>query len=66
MSPAELAQLGSQRPVPVGLGRLVALGAAVLPDQPARPPLRHAEPPLEVLHGAAPAGRLTSFPAPAP
>jgi len=64
MGPAELAQLGSQRPVPIRLQRLVALGAAVLADQPARPPLRHAEHPLEVGDGAAPAGRAHQFPRP--
>jgi hypothetical protein len=36
---AELEQLVSQRPVPVGLDGLVALHGAVLPDQLARPPL---------------------------
>jgi hypothetical protein len=39
MRPAEPAELFTQRPIPVRLGRLVTLGAAVLPDQLARPPL---------------------------
>jgi hypothetical protein len=39
MGPAELAKLLAQRPIAVGLERLVALGGAVLPDQLARPPL---------------------------
>jgi hypothetical protein len=64
MHAAELAQLGSQCPVPVGLDRLVALGGAVLPDQPARPPLGHAEHLLQVVDGAAPAGRAHQFPRP--
>ena len=37
------------RPVPVGLDQLVALGAAMLPDQLARPPLRH--PPTPAADG---------------
>src|SRR5204863_7716060 len=64
VSAAELAELFTQRPVAVWLGRLVALGAAVLPDQLARPPLRHAEHSLQVLDGAAPAGRAHQFPRP--
>jgi hypothetical protein len=64
MGPAELAQLGSQRPIPVGRHRLVTLGAAMLPDQLARPPLRDAEYPLQVLDGAAPAGRAYQVPRP--
>jgi len=66
MGAAEPAQLGSERPVPVRLGRLVALGGAVLPDQLARPPLRHPEHPLQVLDRAAPAGRAHQVPRPAP
>ena len=42
----------------------LALGAAVLPDQLARPPLRHPEHPLQVLDRAAPAGRAHQFPRP--
>jgi len=38
MGTAELAELLAQGPVPVGPGRLMTLGGAVLPDQPARPP----------------------------
>jgi hypothetical protein len=64
MGPAELAELFTQRPVAVWLDRLVALGAAVLPDQLARPPLGDAEHLLEVLDGAAPAGRAHQFPPP--
>jgi hypothetical protein len=60
MGAAERAELLTQRPVPVRLGRLVALGGAVLPDQPVCPPLRHAEHPLQVFDGAAPAGRAVS------
>jgi hypothetical protein len=41
-----------------------ASGRAVLPDQLARPPLRHAEHSLQVLDGAAPAGRAHQFPRP--
>jgi hypothetical protein len=64
MGPAEPAQLGSQRPIPIRLGGLVTLGAAVLPDQLARPPLRHAKHLLEMFDGAAPAGRAHQFPRP--
>jgi hypothetical protein len=64
MGPAELAELFTQRPVAVWLDRLVALGGAVLPDQPARPPLGDPEHPLQVLDGAAPAGRAHQFPRP--
>jgi hypothetical protein len=64
MGTAELPQLGSQGPVPVRLHRLVTLGAAVLPDQLARPPLGDPEHPLEVGDGAAPAGRAHQFPRP--
>ena len=64
MGAAERTELLAQRPVPVGLDLLVALGGAVLPDQPARPPLRHPEHPLEVLDRAAPAGRAHQFPRP--
>jgi hypothetical protein len=45
---------------------LVALGAAVLPDQLARPPLGDPEHRLQVLDGAAPAGRAHQIPRPAP
>jgi hypothetical protein len=64
MRPAEAAQLVAERPVPVGLGRLVTLRAAMLPDQLARPPLGDAEHLLQVLDGAAPAGRADQFPRP--
>ena len=64
MGSAELTELLTQHPVAVGLDRLVTLGAAVLPDQLARPPLRHPEHPLQVLDGAAPAGRAHQFPRP--
>jgi hypothetical protein len=64
MGPAEPTELLTERPVPVGLGRLVALGGAVLPDQPARPPLGDAEHPLQALDGAAPAGRAHQVPHP--
>ena len=64
VGPAEVAQLGPEGPVPVGLDGLVALGAAVLPDQPARPPLGDPEHPLQVFDGAAPAGRAHQFPRP--
>jgi hypothetical protein len=66
MGPAQLPQLGSPGPIPVPtrLGWLVALGAAVLPDQLARPPLGDAQHLLEVLDGAAPAGRAHQFPRP--
>jgi hypothetical protein len=39
MGTAEPAELLTEHPVPVGLDRLMTLGAAVLPDQLARPPL---------------------------
>jgi hypothetical protein len=42
----------------------VTLGAAVLPDQLARPPLRHPKHLLEMFDGAAPAGRTHQFPRP--
>src|SRR4029453_10218580 len=64
MGPAERTELLAQRPVPVGLGRLVALGGAGLPDQLARPPLRDAQHPPGVGDGAAPAGRAHQFPRP--
>jgi hypothetical protein len=64
MGAAELSQLGSQGPVPVRLHGPMALGGAVLPDQLARPPLGDAEHPLEVVDGAAPAGRAHQFPRP--
>jgi hypothetical protein len=56
MRPAELAQLVAERPIAVRLDGSVALGAAVLPDQPARPPLGDDEHPLEMFDGAAPRG----------
>jgi hypothetical protein len=61
MGPAERTELLTQRSVSVGLHGLVALGGAVLPDQLARPPLGDPEHPLEVLDGAAPAGRAHQF-----
>jgi hypothetical protein len=64
MRPTEPAELFTQRPIPVRLGRLVTLGAAVLPDQLARPPLRHPKHLLEMFDGAAPAGRAHQFPRP--
>jgi hypothetical protein len=64
MRPAEPAQLVAERPVPVWLECLVTLGAAVLPDQPARPPLGGPEHLLEMFDGAAPAGRAHQFPRP--
>src|SRR5215217_6882635 len=64
MRPAELAQLVAERPVPVRFDRLMALGGAVLPDQLARPPLRHPKHLLEMFDGAAPAGRAHQFPRP--
>ena len=48
MGAAELAQRLAEGPVPIRLDRLVALGGAVLPDQPARPPLGHPKYLLEV------------------
>ena len=64
MGPAELAQLVTEGSVPVRFHGLMALGGAVLPDQLARPPLGDAEHPLQVLDGAAPAGRAHQFPRP--
>jgi hypothetical protein len=64
MGPAEGTELLTERPVPVRLGRLVALGAAMLPDQLARPPPGDAEHQLQVLDGAAPAGRAHQVPRP--
>ena len=64
MGPAERAELLPEHPVPVWLDRLVALRRTVLPDQLARPPLRHAEHPLQMLDRAAPAGRAHQFPRP--
>ena len=64
MGSAERPELLTERSIPVGLHRLVALGAAVLPDQLARPPLGDPEHPLKVLDGAAPAGRAHQFPRP--
>jgi len=55
MGPAEPAQRLAEGAVPIGLDRPKTLGAAVLPDQPARPPLRHPKHLLEVCDGAAPA-----------
>ncbi len=64
MGSAEGTKLLAERPVAVRWDRLVTLGGAVLPDQLARPPLGDAEHPLEVLDGAAPAGRAHQFPRP--
>jgi hypothetical protein len=64
MGPAELAKPLAQHPVPIRLDRPMALGAAMLPDQLAGPPLGDPEHPLEVLDGAAPAGRAHQFPRP--
>jgi hypothetical protein len=54
------------RPEVITKQGLVGIGRAVLPDQLARPPLRHAEHSLQVFDGAVPAGRAHQFPAPAP
>jgi len=64
MGPAEPAQRLAEGPVPIGLDRLVTLGAAMLPDQLARPPLGDPEHLLQVLDGAATAGRAHQFPRP--
>jgi hypothetical protein len=64
MGTAELAKLFTQGPVPVWLGRLMALGAAMLPDQLACPPLGDPEHPMEVLGGAAPASWAHQRPRP--
>ena len=53
VSPAELAELLAQRPVPVWLERLVALGGAMLADDPAGQPLGEAQHALQMVHGAA-------------
>jgi hypothetical protein len=55
MRPAEPAELFTQRPIPVRLDGLVTLGAAVLADQLARPPLGYPKHLLERFDGAAPA-----------
>jgi hypothetical protein len=64
MGPAEPAELFTQRPIPVRLDGLVTLGAGVLPDQLARPPLRPPNHLLELVDGAAPAGRAHQVPRP--
>ena len=64
MGPAEGTKLLAQRPILIRLHGLMALGAAMLPDQLARPPLGDPEHWLEVLDGAAPAGRAHQFPRP--
>jgi len=48
-----LAELLAQRPVPVWLERLVALGGAMLADDPAGQPLGEAQHALQMVHGAA-------------
>jgi hypothetical protein len=53
MDAAELAELGAERPVSVGLGGLVALGRAVLADDPAGQPLGDAQHALQMSYGAA-------------
>jgi hypothetical protein len=62
MGPAELAELLAQRPVPLRLGGLVALGRAVLADDPAGQPLGEAQHALEMVHGAAATCRAQTFP----
>jgi hypothetical protein len=64
MDPAERAELLTERSIPVGLHRLMALGAAVLADQPARPPLRDAQHALQVRCGAPAACWAHQFPRP--
>jgi hypothetical protein len=64
MGPTERTELLTQGSVAVRLSRPMALGRAVLPDQLARPPLGDPEHLLEVLDGAAPAGRAHQFPRP--
>src|SRR4029453_19602458 len=66
MGPAEPAQRLAEGAVPIGLDRPKTLGAAGLPDQLARPPLRHPKHLLEVGDGAAPAGRAHQVPPPTP
>src|SRR4029453_17066331 len=64
MGPAEPAQRLAEGAVPIGLDRPKTLGAAGLPDQLARPPLRHPQHLLEVGGGPAPAGRAHQVPRP--
>jgi hypothetical protein len=64
MGPAEGTKLLAQRPIPVWRQGPMALGGAVLPDQPARPSLGDPEHPLEMLDGAAGTGRVHQFPGP--
>jgi hypothetical protein len=57
MRPAELPELLTQRPVPVGPGRLVTLGGTMLADDSAGQALGDAQHTLQVFHGAAAACR---------
>jgi hypothetical protein len=62
MGPAEPAQLLTEGSVAVGLGRLVALGGAVLADDPAGQPLGEAQHALQMRDGAAAGCRAQKFP----
>jgi hypothetical protein len=59
---AEPAQLLTEGSVVVRLSWLVALGGAVLADDPAGQPLGDAQHALQMLHGAAARAGLRSFP----
>ena len=62
VGPAEPAQFLPEGSVAVGLDRLVALGGAVLADDPAGQPLREAQHTLQMVHGAAATCRAQKFP----
>jgi hypothetical protein len=55
-------ELAAQVGIGVGLGRAMALGGAVLPDDSARPPLREAEAHLEHVGGSTSLRRAYHFP----
>jgi hypothetical protein len=59
---AELVELLAERPVPIGFVQLMALGGAVLTDDPAGQPLREAQHTLQMSYGAAAACRAQKFP----
>jgi hypothetical protein len=62
MGSAQLAQLGAQRPIPVGLDGLVALGGAMLANDTAGQPLGEAQHALQMGYGAAATCRAHPFP----
>jgi hypothetical protein len=62
MGTAERTKLLAQRPITLRLGGLVALGGAVLTDDPAGQPLGETQHALQMVHGAAATCRAQKFP----